>query len=108
MVQGASIFSQVLALFHRGEFQSIIRKHKAERHSKGFSSWNQFVSMLFCQLAQAHSLREICGGLACCLGKLKHLGVNKAPNKSTPSISRTADFVQMGEGAGSDGGAKSL
>ena len=41
--------------------------------------------MLFCQLAQAHSLREICGGLACCLGKLKHLGVNQAPNKSTLS-----------------------
>jgi hypothetical protein len=34
-------------------------------------------------MAQAHSLREICGGLACCLGKLRHLGVTTAPNKST-------------------------
>jgi hypothetical protein len=41
--------------------------------------------MLFCQLAQAKSLREICGGLSCCLGKLRHLGVKKAPNKSTLS-----------------------
>ena len=39
--------------------------------------------MLFCQLAQAHSLREICGGLACCLGKLAHLGIQGAPKKST-------------------------
>lgn len=83
MTKVASIFSQVLALFHRGEFASIIYRHQAERHSKGFSSWNQFVAMLFCQLAQAHSLREICGGLACCLGKLKHLGINRAPKKST-------------------------
>jgi hypothetical protein len=37
------------------------------------------VAMLFCQLAQAHSLREICGGLACCLGKLRHLGIETAP-----------------------------
>jgi hypothetical protein len=41
--------------------------------------------MLFCQLAQAHSLREICQGLRCCLGKLQHLGVEDAPNKSTLS-----------------------
>ncbi len=41
--------------------------------------------MLFCQLGQAHSLREICGGLATCLGKLKHLGIDKAPKRSTLS-----------------------
>jgi hypothetical protein len=39
--------------------------------------------MLFCQLAHAESLREICNGLGCCLGKLVHLGITKAPNKST-------------------------
>jgi len=41
------------------------------------------VAMLFCQLGRAHSLREICGGLASCEGKLKHLGVLKSPKKST-------------------------
>ena len=39
--------------------------------------------MLFCQLGRAHSLREICGGLASCEGKLKHLGLGEAPKKST-------------------------
>lgn len=85
MIKTASMFSQILALFSRGEFADIIRKHQAEKHSKGYTCWNQFVAMLFCQLAQAQSLREICGGLACCLGKLKHLGVHVAPNKSTLS-----------------------
>jgi len=41
------------------------------------------MAMLFCQLGHAHSLREICGGLACCEGQLKHLGVPLAPKKST-------------------------
>jgi hypothetical protein len=41
--------------------------------------------MLFCQIGQAHSLREICGGLASCFGKLKHLGINRAPKRSTLS-----------------------
>jgi Domain of unknown function (DUF4372)/Transposase DDE domain len=78
-----SIFSQLLRVFPRNEFQSIVRELKAERHSRGFHCWAQFISMLFCQMAHAHSLREICGGLAACEGKLKHLGLSDAPKRST-------------------------
>jgi hypothetical protein len=85
MVRHASLFSQLVALFHRSTFHNLVFRHQAERYAKGFSSWDHFVAMLFCQLAQAKSLREICGGLSCCLGKLRHLGVKKAPNKSTLS-----------------------
>jgi Transposase DDE domain/Domain of unknown function (DUF4372) len=45
--------------------------------------WGQLVAMLFCQLGRAHSLREICQGLAASEGKLKHLGVPTAPSRST-------------------------
>ena len=78
-----SIFSQVLKLFSRGGFEKAVKQHKAERHARGFTSWGQFVAMLFCQVGRAHSLREICGGLACCEGQLKHLGVPVAPKRST-------------------------
>ena len=78
-----SIFSQLLQLFPRAEFERAVKDHKAERHARGFTSWGQLVAMLFCQLGRAHSLREICGGLACCEGKLKHLGIPLAPKKST-------------------------
>jgi hypothetical protein len=80
-----SIFSQLLTLFSRMEFASLVRKHGAERATKGFSCWLQFVSMLFCQLGRAHSLREICGGLASVEGKLNHLGIEDAPKRSTLS-----------------------
>jgi transposase len=66
-------------------FEQLVRETRAERHARGFTCWGQFVALLFCQLGQARSLREICGGLAGCEGKLKHLGVPKAPNKSTLS-----------------------
>jgi len=78
-----SIFSQMLQLIPRVEFESVVRKYQAERHARGFSSWGQFVAMLFCQLGQAKSLREICGGLAASEGKLRHLGVPTAPSRST-------------------------
>jgi len=77
-----SIFSQLLQLFSRSEFQQAVKETKAERHARGFTCWGQFVAMVFCQLGRAHSLREITGGLRSCEGKLKHLGIT-APNRST-------------------------
>ena len=85
MVRHASLFSQLVALFNRARFAELVYRHQAERYAKGFSSWDQFVAMLFCQIAQAKSLREISGGLKSCLGKLRHLGVKQAPSKSTLS-----------------------
>ena len=83
MVRVSSLFGQLLQLFPRHEFQRAVHDHRAEHGAKGFSSWDQFVSMLFCQVAQAHSLREICGGLDSCLGRVVHLGMRQAPKKST-------------------------
>jgi hypothetical protein len=78
-----SIFAQLLQLFPRDKFQQAVQFHLAEHHSRGFTCWGQFVAMLFCQLGQAKSLREICNGLMAIEGKLKHLGIDHAPNKST-------------------------
>jgi hypothetical protein len=85
IIQVASLFNQLLQHFPRAEFGALVKENNAERCAKGFGCWTQLVSMLFCQLAHADSLREICNGLGCCLGKLVHLGIAKAPNKSTLS-----------------------
>lgn len=78
-----SIFTQILQLFPRVQFQQAVEEHKAERHARGFTCWGQFVAMLFCQLEAARSLREICNGLAASEGRLRHLGVPIAPKRST-------------------------
>jgi hypothetical protein len=85
MVQAMSLFNQLLQHFPKLEFAALVKKHNAERAAKGFSCRAQLVAMLFCQMAHADSLREICNGLACCLGKLVHLGIDVAPSKSTLS-----------------------
>ena len=82
MSRFCSMFGQLLKLFPRTEFQALVKRTHAERHARGFTCWGQFVAMLFCQLGRAHSLREICGGLRSCEGKLSHLGIT-APNRST-------------------------
>jgi len=79
----SSIFGQILHLFPRREFFEAVEATQAERGAKGFSCWEQFVAMMFCQVGQAHSLREICVGLVSCFGKAKHLGIQDAPKRST-------------------------
>ena len=76
-----SIFSQILQFVPRLEFEAAVQKAKHRQH--GFASWDQFGAMMFCQLGHAQSLREITGGLASCEGKLKHLGMDGAPARST-------------------------
>ena len=78
-----SLFSQILQIVPRNVFLRLVHQRRAERYTKGFSSWSQYVAMLFCQLAQAKSLREISDGLAVTCGKLSHLGLRTAPAKST-------------------------
>jgi hypothetical protein len=80
-----SLFSQILQIVPRVSFLRLVYECGAERHAKGFSSWDQCVAMLFCQLAQSKSLREISDGLAVTCGKLSHLGLRAAPAKSTLS-----------------------
>lgn len=82
MKRFCSILNQLLQIFPRAEFQKAVDETKAERHARGFKSWDQFVAMLFSHLADANSLREICGGIASCEGRLAHLGVT-APSRTT-------------------------
>ena len=73
--KSTNLFAQIIDLADRDAFRAIVRKHGGDRCAKGFTCWDQLVSMLFCQLGKAQSLREICGGLASCMGKLNHLGL---------------------------------
>jgi hypothetical protein len=97
MVRHASLFSQLLRLVPRGQFDKLLHEHGAEKGAKGFKCWTQFVAMVFCHLGRADSLREICNGLACCVGKLVHIGVARAPVRSTLSYAnehRPAAFFE--------------
>lgn len=85
MVRSSSLFNQLLQQVPREVFAKCVDAHGGDFGAKGFTCWTQFVSMLFCQLGRAESLREICHGLGSAMGKLNHLGLAQAPNKSSLS-----------------------
>ena len=80
-----SLFNQVLQLIDRDAFKRIVSDHDTDKHSKGINSWTHLVSMLFMHLAKANSNRDISNGLRSATGNLSHVGVSKAPSKSSMS-----------------------
>jgi len=85
MVRCGSLCAQLIALFNRRKFYELVHEDGAVRYPKGYASWKDFTAMLSSQVAQAKNHREISGGLACCIGKLRHLGMKNDPNRLTRS-----------------------
>jgi len=54
-----TIFSQVLNLIPRHQFETIVKRHKADRYVKYFSCWQQFITLLFAQIRAKDSLVSI-------------------------------------------------
>ena len=80
-----TLFSQIISKLDRSKFNKLVAKKETDKHNKGFNSWNHLVSMLFCQFAKSQSLRDISNGLRSATGNLNHLGISKAPSKSSIS-----------------------
>src|SRR5690606_26101025 len=85
LMANITLFSQIISKLDRSKFNKIVSKKQTDKHNKGFSSWNHLVSMLFCQFAKSQSVRDISNGLRSATGNLNHLGINKAPSKSSIS-----------------------
>ena len=80
-----TLFSQIISKLDRLSFNKIVRTRQTDKHNKGFNSWTHMVSMLFCQFAKSQSVRDISNGLRSATGNLNHMGIQKAPSKSTIS-----------------------
>jgi hypothetical protein len=80
-----TLFSQIISKLNKNSFNKIVKDKQTDKHQKGYNSWTQLVSMLFCQFAKSQSVRDISNGLRSATGNLNHLGIQKAPSKSSIS-----------------------
>jgi len=80
---GQPILSQVLQLVDKNDFDKLVTKKKSDRYYKAFKSWTHFVTMMFGIMSRCDSMTEVCEGLRGMSGKLNHLGMQKAPAKSS-------------------------
>ena len=80
-----TLFSQIISKLDRSKFNKLSLSKGSDKHNKGYNSWTHLVSMLFCQFAKSQSVRDISNGLRSATGNLNHMGVQKAPSKSSVS-----------------------
>lgn len=80
-----TLFSQIISKLDRSRFNKLSLSKGTDKHNKGYTSWTHLVSMLFCQFAKSQSVRDISNGLRSATGNLNHMGVQKAPSKSSVS-----------------------
>lgn len=80
-----TLFSQIISKLDRFSFSKLVSDHQTDKHQKGYTSWTHLVAMLFCQFAKSQSVRDISNGLRSATGNLNHLGIERAPSKSTIS-----------------------
>lgn len=80
-----TLFSQIIKKIDRSIFKKLVKEKRTDKGCKGFDSWTHLVSMLFCHFANSTSVRDISNGLRSATGNLNHLGVSKAPSKSSIS-----------------------
>lgn len=80
---GQPIFKQVISLLDAISIKSLVEKHNADYYYKAYKAKTQLITVLFGILSRCDSMTEICEGLRALGGKLNHLGLEKAPAKST-------------------------
>ncbi len=82
---GQPIFKQIMNLVDDVDLKGLINKHNSDYYYKAFKTRTHLITMLFGILSRCDSMTEICEGLRALGGKLNHLGLDKAPAKSTAS-----------------------
>lgn len=82
---GQPILSQILDIIPSRLIVSAQRKHQSNRYYKTLPVRVHLVSLLYGVFSYCNGLRELCEGLLACEGKLSHLGLDKAPARSTLS-----------------------
>lgn len=87
-----SMFAQIVQQLPKNLFHSLVQKYQTDKGSKGISTWDQFIAMMFCQISGAESLREISDGLFSSLGKLNHVGAHAVGRSTLSYANKQRDY----------------
>jgi len=78
-----TLFAQTIRELPKEIIRKIIRRAGTDKYSKGYDTWSQLISMVFCLFSSCDSVRDISNGLKSATGNLNHLGLSRAPSRST-------------------------
>ena len=68
------VFAQLVGFLDNFKFLRIVKKYGGDKYVKSYTYWNQLLTMMFGQLSNRESLRDIIVAMEAHAGKLYHLG----------------------------------
>lgn len=77
------VFAQLASFLDRNKFNYIVRKYDGDKYVKHFTCWNQLLALMFGQLSNRESLRDLIVALDAHCAKCYHLGMGKNVSKSS-------------------------
>lgn len=86
---GQPILSQILSCISSDIIRQSSKQHKSNRYYKRIPVRVHLISLLYGVFSYCNGLRELCEGMLACEGKLTHLGLDRAPARSTLSDANT-------------------
>ncbi|PCJ90143.1 MAG: IS4 family transposase [Porticoccaceae bacterium] len=88
MAHNNTVFSQLLKLVSRHEFESLAKRHHSGRAFRTASRWSQFVTMMMAQLSGRNSLRDIIENTSAQSHRLYHLGSAKLSRSNLSRLNK--------------------
>ena len=79
------VFLQLVTFLDEFKFLRIVKKYEGNKYIKSYTCWNQLLTMMFGQLSNRESLRDLIVSLEAHTGKLYHLGIGKSVTRSNLS-----------------------
>ena len=83
MFQDKYVFAQLASFLNRSKFNRIVTKYDGDKYVKHFTCWNQLLALMFGQLSNRESLRDLIVALEAHHSKCYHLGMGKNVSKSS-------------------------
>ena len=83
MFQDKYVFAQLVSFLNRSKFNRIVARYSGDKYVKHFSGWNQLFALMFGQLSNRDSLRDLIVALDAHHSKYYHLGMGKNVSKSS-------------------------
>jgi transposase len=102
MNHGRTVFSQLITFLPDRDFRRCVTRYDGDHRLRGFSCWDQYLTMAFAQLTYRESLRDIEACLRAMGAKLYHMGFHGRVARSTLADANDfrdwriyADFAQV-------------
>lgn len=93
MSHNNTVFSQLLKLVPRHEFETLAKQHHSGRSFRTATRWSQFVTMMMGQLSGRSSLRDIVENMSAQAHRLYHLGSAKLSRSNLSRINEGKPYT---------------